>query len=91
MNTDLERDVNETIRLMMARTGETPGALAQVMGVSRQSLAGRLAGRSQWHINHLPTVAAHYGVTVCELISGYAAIPADRLPPRADGTGQTRI
>ena len=91
MSSTLERDVNETIRLLMARTGDTPGVLATATGVSRQAVAGRLAGRSQWHIDHLPAVADHYGVTVCELMSGYASIPTDRLPPRAGEDGQTRI
>lgn len=88
----LEADVNETVRQLMVRTGQTPGVLAGVLGVSRQAVAGRLAGRSQWHINDLRPVADHYGLTVCELISGYVAIAqADRLPPRAGEDGQTRI
>ncbi|MEU3084795.1 helix-turn-helix transcriptional regulator [Streptomyces albidoflavus] len=90
MSTTLERRVNETIRLLMARTGETTTSLAEDLGVSRQALAGRLAGRSQWHIDHLPDVADHYGLTVCDLITGYASIDADRLPPSADSPTQNR-
>jgi transcriptional regulator with XRE-family HTH domain len=89
---DLEALVNETIRLLMTRTGRRQVDVAEVIGITRGSLSQRLLGHSNWKLNDLPKVASFFGLTVGELISGYAAIAnADRLPPRADSPGQTRF
>jgi transcriptional regulator with XRE-family HTH domain len=89
---DLETLVNETIRLLMTRTGRRQVDVAEVIGITRGSLSQRLLGNSNWKLNDLPKVANFFGLTAGELISGYAAIAnADRLPPRADSAGQTRF
>lgn len=90
--TDLEATLNETIRLLMARTGARQVDIAEAIGITRASVSQRLLGHSVWKLNDLPKVADLFGLTVCELLSGYAAIAtADRLPPTRDGDGQTRI
>lgn len=87
----LEVQLNETIRLLMTRTGRRQVDVAEVIGITRASLSQRLLGKSGWKLDDLPLVADYFGVTVCELISGYAAIAnAKRLPPAASG-GQTSL
>ncbi|MGW3491936.1 helix-turn-helix domain-containing protein [Streptomyces sp. NPDC001054] len=78
----LEATLNETIKLLMTRTGRRQNDVAAVVGITRGSLSQRLLGNSSWKLNDLPAVAALFGLTVTELLSGYAAIAqADRLPP----------
>jgi len=86
----LEDRLNETLRLLLVRTGQRHSDLGAVIGVNQSSMSARLRGESKWRLDDLPLVADHFGVTVCELITGYSAIAEDRLPP-AKGAGQTRI
>ncbi|MEV5440912.1 helix-turn-helix transcriptional regulator [Streptomyces sp. NPDC052682] len=89
---DLEATVNETIRLLMTRTGKRQVDVAEVIGITRASLSQRLLGKSNWKLNDLPKVANYFGLTVAELLSGYAAIAqADRLPPAKGAEGQARL
>lgn len=89
---ELETQLNETIRLLMTRTGTRQVDVAEVIGITRASLSQRLLGNSNWKLNDLPAVAQFFDVTVCELISGYAAIAnADRLPPAKGSEGQPRL
>jgi len=86
----LEATLNETIKLLMTRTGRRQVDVAEVVGITRGSLSQRLLGNSGWRVNDLPPVADYFGLTVAELLSGYASIAAaKRLPPGR--TGQTRI
>lgn len=87
----LEQRLNETVRHLLTRTGERHSDIAPLLGVNQSSMSARLRGASRWKLDDLAPVADHFGLTVCELISGYSAIPADRLPPSRDATGQTRI
>ncbi|MBK3539629.1 XRE family transcriptional regulator [Streptomyces sp. MBT67] len=76
----------------MTRTGRRQVDVAEVMGITRASLSQRLLNKAGWRLNDLPLVADFFGLTVCELISGYASIAqADRLPPARDSDGQTRL
>jgi transcriptional regulator with XRE-family HTH domain len=85
----LEKQLNDTLRLLMARTGLRQVDVAKVVGITRASLSQRLLGHSAWKIDDLPPVAALFGVTVCELLSGYVAIAqADRLPPVKEPSGR---
>jgi transcriptional regulator with XRE-family HTH domain len=78
----LDALLTDTIRLLMTRTGLRQVDVAEVLGVTRGSVSQRLLGQVAWKVADLPAVADLFGVTVCELISGYAAIAnADRLPP----------
>ncbi|MGA5514620.1 helix-turn-helix domain-containing protein [Methylobacterium sp. NPDC014790] len=87
----LESQLNETIRLLMTRTGRRQVDVAEVIGITRASLSQRLLGKSGWKLDDLPLVADYFGLTVCELLSGYAAISnAKRLPPKK-GEGQTKL
>lgn len=88
----LEAQLNETVRLLMTRTGRRQVDVAEVIGITRASLSQRLLGKAGWRLDDLPAVASYFGVTVCELLSGYASIAqADRLPPAKGADGQTRI
>lgn len=88
----LEATLNETLRLLMTRTGRRQVDVAEVIGITRGSLSQRLLGKSAWKLDDLPKVADYFGLTVSELLSGYAAIAAaDRLPPAKGAEGQTRI
>jgi transcriptional regulator with XRE-family HTH domain len=88
----LETQLNETIRLLMTRAGRRQVDVAEVIGITRASLSQRLLGKSGWRLDDLPAVAQYFGITVCELLSGYAAIAqAERLPPAKGTSGQTRL
>ena len=87
----MEGTLNETLRLLMTRTNQRQSDIAEVIGITRASLSQRLLGNSHWKLNDLPKVASHFGLTVAELLSGYAALAqAKRLPP-GRSPGQTRI
>ncbi|MER5371449.1 helix-turn-helix transcriptional regulator [Streptomyces sp. NPDC002722] len=88
----LEATLNETIKLLMTRTGRRQVDVAEVVGITRGSLSQRLLGNSNWKLNDLPAVADYFGITVAELLSGYAAIAqAKRLPPGKGADGQTQL
>lgn len=87
----LEDELSETVRLLMTRTGDRQEDVAAVLHVTRGSLSQKLLGHSRWRVNELPPLAEFFGVTTCELISGYSSIPTDRLPPSRGESGQTRI
>ena len=88
----LEAQLNETLRLLMTRTGRRQVDVSGVIGITRASLSQRLLGKSGWKLDDLPAVADYFGLTVCELLSGYASIAqSHRLPPAARAAGQTRI
>lgn len=88
---DLETRLSETLRLLMTRTGQHQGDVAAVLGLTRATLSARLLGNARWRVGDLALLGDHFGLTPCELISGYAAIPPDRLPPSRIAPGQTRI
>lgn len=52
----------------MARTGTTQGDLAEAVGLSRQSLASRLRGRTPFYVTELGLIADHFGLSVSELL-----------------------
>lgn len=87
----MEARLNETLRLLLTRTGKRQVDLADAVGITQTSMSARLRGASRWRLDDLEPVADLFGLTVCELISGYAAIDAERLPPKRDDDGQTRI
>lgn len=87
----VEERLNETIKLLLTRTGQRHSDIAQILGVSQSSMSARLRGESSWKLDQIPPIADHFGLTVGELLAGYAAIPSDRLPPAAKSSGQTRI
>ncbi len=87
---DLEATVNETVRLLMARTGKRQADVAAALGVTRCAVSSRFLGRVEWKLSDLPKVADCFGLTASELLSGYTAIAAaGRLPPT--GPIRTRV
>lgn len=87
----LDEQLSDTLRLLMTRTGQRQEDIAAVLGVTRGALSQRLLGHAKWKVADLRPVADHFGITVCELLSGFAAIPPDRLPASRRDLGQTRI
>lgn len=87
----LETRLNETLALLMTRTGRTQSDLAEAINVSRAQVSQRLRGGVAWRVSELEPIAGLFGVTVCELLSGYVAMAdSGRLPPSRE-IGQTRI
>ncbi|THJ64686.1 helix-turn-helix domain-containing protein [Candidatus Frankia alpina] len=87
----LEATINETLRLLMTRTGGRQVDVAEVLGITQSSMSHRLQGYSTWKVDDLAKVAAHFGLTASELISGYTAIGATgRLPAARARTTRTR-
>lgn len=88
----MEARLNETIRLLLTRTGRSQGNLAEALGVKRPSLSQRLRGESRWLFADVVEAANYFGLTLAELSSGYAAIAqAGRLPAAKGSEGQTSI
>ncbi|MFD3716633.1 helix-turn-helix domain-containing protein [Streptomyces sp. NPDC058677] len=88
----LETTLNETIKLLMTRTGRRQVDVAEVVGITRGSLSQRLLGNSGWRVNDLAPIAEYFGLTPAELLSGYASIAsAKRLPPAGKASGQTAL
>ncbi|WP_163549967.1 helix-turn-helix domain-containing protein [Candidatus Frankia nodulisporulans] len=85
----LEATINETIKLLMTRTGKRQMDVAKSLGISPAVISQRLSGNSSWRIDDLPKVAAYFGLTFAELTSSYGALAATgRLPPSGSGLGE---
>ncbi|MFE9341318.1 acyltransferase [Streptomyces sp. NPDC007063] len=78
----------ETLRLTVAallnRTGEQQADLAAAIDLSPTGLSRRQSGRLHWSLDDCDRLAAHWGISTLDLLSGpsHAAdtLPADRLP-----------
>jgi hypothetical protein len=85
---DVEATLNETLRLLLTRTGQRHEDIARVVGVSRTAMTLRLKGDTPWRLRDVAAVARHFGLSAIELLSGYTAIAsAKRLPPVKGAAG----
>lgn len=56
------------IKAALARSGSTREELAASIGISRQSLYRKLAGRSEFTVVEVAAIAAYFDVPVSELL-----------------------
>ena len=61
------------IRAEMARNGKTQTDLAQLLGITRQSVSQRMLGRVDFRVSEVQAIATSLNVTVADLIGEAAA------------------
>lgn len=67
---ELSGRVSSEVRAWMGRRGIRQQELADAMGVSRQAISARLAGRTQWTVDDLAAAANALDVEVTTLLAG---------------------
>jgi betR domain len=65
----VDRAIGITIEQYTFFTGERRADIGRLLGVTGQSVSSRLHGRAQWTAEDLMAVAAHFGVSVDDLLS----------------------
>jgi len=68
----LSQRIAATVSRLLAESGRPQTALAAYLGVSQSMIPRRLKGQYVFPLNELEAIAAFFGVTVAELISGQA-------------------
>lgn len=56
------------IRACLSRTGKSQTDLAVAIGLSRTTLGNKLAGRTEFTVGELDSIARQFGLTVAELL-----------------------
>ena len=64
----VDRAIGITIEQYMFFTGERRADIGGLLGVTGQSVSNRLHGRARWTAEDLMAVAAHFGVSVDDLL-----------------------
>lgn len=64
----VDRAIGITIEQYMFFTGERRADIGRLLGVTGQSVSSRLHGRARWTAEDLMAVAAHFGVSVDDLL-----------------------
>ncbi len=59
-----------TISALMSRTGERQGDLAAAIGQAQTQVSRKQSGRQHWTLDDVDRLAAHYGLTVLDLLAG---------------------
>lgn len=75
---DTHQAVSRSVRVLMALDQTTQRQLAERLGVSQQAVSARLTGRTPWDVNDLDGIAAAFGVTAVDLLTGAVAGPGTR-------------
>lgn len=75
------------VRVAMALRGEHQGHIAQVLGVDRSAVSGRLNGRIAWSLDDLDKLAAHWGCGVVDLVEPALPMGLQRTPSGAISGG----
>lgn len=78
------------IRVLIARYGTTQRDLAALIGVSQSQFSKRMHGTVPMDIFELETIAAHFGLSVVELLSGQQSAPRPGGPDGGQGLGRAR-
>ncbi|ASY37093.1 acyltransferase (plasmid) [Streptomyces sp. CLI2509] len=65
------------------RTGERQATLAAVLGLTQAQVSRRQRGAASWTLHDCDRLAAHWGMSVLDLLAGpthaLRALPADRV------------
>ncbi|MGW2190461.1 helix-turn-helix domain-containing protein [Streptomyces sp. NPDC001719] len=79
-----------TVAALMNRTGERQQDLASALGLNKTQLSRRQSAKARWTLDDCDSLAAHYGMSVLDLLAGptHAAgkLSADRLSATLGGT-----
>ena len=71
---DVDRFVSATIRGLAAARQLTTADLAAISGVGTTQLNAKLQGRSPWKLREVTRLAAHFQVTLDDLVHGRVAL-----------------
>lgn len=90
---DMETQIRETVDHLLTHVGMSKSELARRLDMDRVTVLRKLSGtKGIIRANDLPRFAGVFGITVSELIQGYAWMSQNRcLPPGKRDAGQTRI
>lgn len=80
---DFQSAVAGAVRAELARANRRPFELANFLGVSRPTVAGRLAGEQSFTVAEVDKVASFLGITAQDIMLS-AALPARFGGTRAD-------
>ena len=64
----IDRAIGITVEQYLFLTGEKRADIGHLLGVTGQSVSSRLHGKAKWTVEDLMTVAAHFGVSVNDLL-----------------------
>jgi hypothetical protein len=67
---DMQQRITESARALVAVFGDTNATLAAALGQSEASAAGKRTGRLKWTLKDVEALAAHYDVTVDQVLAG---------------------
>ncbi|MFE1335850.1 helix-turn-helix domain-containing protein [Streptomyces microflavus] len=74
-----EQHLRVTVAALMYATGEDQRTLAEGLGLSQSQISRKQTGHAAWSLTDLDRLAAHYGMTVIDLLRG-ADHAVSRLP-----------
>ncbi|MFE0648469.1 acyltransferase [Streptomyces sp. NPDC059534] len=66
----VEELLRVTIAALMSRSGERQGDLAAGLGQSQAQVSRKQSGRAHWSLEDVDLLAAHYGLSVLDLLAG---------------------
>ena len=67
---DTLTELRATVALLMRAAHDTQTTLATALRLTQGQISRKQAGRSEWTLPDCDRLAAHYGITVAELLSG---------------------
>ena len=70
---DTLTELRATVTLLMRAAHDTQTTLAAALRLTQGQVSRKQAGRSEWTLRDCDRLAAHYGITVPELLSGQHA------------------
>lgn len=78
-----EETLRVTVTAIAHRTGEQQSALAAALGLTQSQISRRQRGKAAWTLTDCDRLAAHWGMSVLDLLTGpthaLAKLPADRI------------
>lgn len=69
MDTTQEK-IGQSVRALAAAFGDQQTDLAKVLAVSQVSVSRKLRGALRWSLDDIQALAAHYNVTVDQVLAG---------------------
>lgn len=67
----VQSHITSNIRAELARRGKNPKHLAEVLGITRQSVSQRLHGHVDFRVKELQAVADYLGIPVAALLDDH--------------------
>ncbi|MEU9858782.1 helix-turn-helix domain-containing protein [Streptomyces sp. NPDC047974] len=65
-----EESLRLTVAALMTRTGERQAVLAVALGLSQAQVSRKQSGGAHWSLEDVDGLAAHYGISVLDLLAG---------------------